>query len=172
MPRNVEIKARVTDLLAIRARVEALGASGPELLLQTDTFFNVAHGRLKLREFGDGSGELIAYKRPDITGPKLSSYSRTPILDPTAVRKILEGVLGVHAAVKKRRLVFLLGRTRIHLDDVEGLGTFIEFEVVLRDDQAVEDGERIAADLMIRLGITEGDLVSGAYADTAPRLTD
>ena len=68
MARNVEFKARVHDLEPLRTRVMALGAIGPVALMQTDTFFNVPSGRLKLREFGDHTAELIYYVRPDTEG--------------------------------------------------------------------------------------------------------
>jgi adenylate cyclase class IV len=89
MARNVELKARVHDLEPLRTRVMALGAIGPVALMQTDTFFNVPSGRLKLREFGDHTGELIYYVRPDTEGPKISDYLRAPTTDPDALRQLL-----------------------------------------------------------------------------------
>jgi hypothetical protein len=83
MSRNIEIKARLHDLPTFRKRVVELPASGPELLFQRDTFYSVLQGRLKLREFADGTSELIYYQRPDKAGPKTSKYTRTPIADAT-----------------------------------------------------------------------------------------
>ena len=165
MARNVEIKARVADPKAMRSRVQSLGATEPEELMQTDTFFNVPVGRLKLREFAGGTGELIYYERPDAVGPKVSEYFRAPSSDPSSLRDVLARSLGERATVIKRREVFLLGQTRIHLDEVEGLGSFIEFEVVLRDGQSVSDGERIAAGLMDALSVSSADLLAHAYVD-------
>ncbi len=165
MASNVEIKARVTDPKAMRSRVESLGTTAPEELVQIDTFYNAPTGRLKLREFADGTGELICYQRPDDPGPKVSSYFRAPSSDPSSLRGVLSRSLGVRATVRKRRTVFLLGQTRIHLDQVEGLGSFIEFEVVLRDGQSVSDGERIAANLMDALSVSPADLLPHAYVD-------
>src|SRR5713101_6441952 len=145
MASNVEIKARVTDAATMRPRLESLGTSAPEELVQVDTFYNVPTGRLKLREFANGTGELIYYERPDAVGPNVSSYFRAPSSDPASLRDVLARSLGVRATVRKRRDVFLIGQTRIHLDEVEGLGSFIEFEVVLCDGQSVADGERVAA---------------------------
>jgi hypothetical protein len=125
MARNVEIKAQLSDPSAMRSRVPSLGATGPEELVQTDTFFSVPVGRLKLREFGDGTGEPIFYERPDAVGPKLSDYHRAPAQEPDALREALARSLGVRATVRKQRAIFLLGQTRIHLDDVDGLGSFI-----------------------------------------------
>ena len=129
MARNVEIKARIADPASLRARVTALATAPPAVLSQTDTFFVVPRGRLKLRELGDGAGQLIFYERPDRPGPKTSSYTRVACADPRALAAMLGAALGVRGVVHKRRELFLAGRTRIHLDDVRGLGHFLELEV-------------------------------------------
>jgi predicted adenylyl cyclase CyaB len=165
MPVNVEVKVSVVDLVALRQRVVALATSGPEWLIQHDTFFNVPTARLKLREFANGSGELIYYERADTLGPKVSTYFRSPASDPLALRQVLAQSLGVRATVKKRRELFLVGQTRIHLDEVEGLGSFLELEVVLADGESTSDGDRIAAALMDRLGVLPADLIAHAYVD-------
>ena len=165
MARNVEIKARVLDLTALRQRVEAIADSGPEFIDQDDTFFACPHGRLKLRVFADGSGELIAYERADTTGPKTSNYSITPVPDPDRLRDTLARALGLVGRVIKRRTLFLIRATRIHLDQVEGLGDHLELEVVLRDDQSAEDGEAVARKLLARLHIAPEQLIAGAYID-------
>ncbi len=165
MARNVEIKARAPELAILRKRVAELSDSGPELLVQRDTFFAVPKGRLKLREFGDGTAELIYYERPDESGPKTSQYTKTQIEDAATFRELLGKILEMKAVVSKLREVFLVDRTRIHLDEVDGLGTFIELEVVLTERQMDSDGERIASELMERLGIREEDLIEQAYVD-------
>ena len=165
MARNVEIKARVADMAALRAKVEALADSGPEQINQDDTFFACNHGRLKLRVFADGSGELIAYERPDSSGPKTSSYTITPVPDPDSLRETLARALGLAGRVIKQRTLFIAGATRIHLDHVEGLGDHLELEVVLRDEQSAEDGQHVAHDLLDRLGIAPDQLIAGAYID-------
>jgi len=165
MARNVELKARLNDLATVRRQVHALGAAGPEDITQVDTFFHVPAGRLKLREFDSGVGELIYYARPDTPGPKVSTYSRTPVTTPDQLRDVLTQSLGVRATVRKQRAVFLLGQTRIHLDRVDGLGSFVELEVVLRDEQSVSDGYTIAMSLLQALSIAEADLIAHAYVD-------
>ena len=165
MASNVEIKARVTDPKAMRSRVESLGTTAREEFVQIDTFYNVPVGRLKLRDFADGTGELIYYERPDAVGPKVSDYFRAPSADPSSLRDVLARSLGERATVSKRRQVFLLGQTRIHLDEVEGLDSFIELEVVLRDGQSVSEGERIAVSLMDALSVSSSDVISRAYVD-------
>jgi|SRR5437868_5174713 len=171
MARNVEIKARVPDMSALRQRVAAIADSGPELIEQDDTFFRCAHGRLKLRVFANGHGELIAYERPDSTGPKTSNYFITPTQNPEGLRDALTRSLGQIGRVRKRRTLFLIGATRIHLDEVEGLGDYLEFEVVLRDDQSAEEGDALARDLLHRLQVQADQLVAGAYLDLLSRKT-
>jgi len=163
--RNVEIKARVAGVGAIRARAVLLASAASEILTQTDTFFVVPQGRLKVREFSDGSGELISYSRPDQLGPKESVYTRYPCQNAKSLSETLGRALPVRGLVVKRREVFLVGRTRVHLDEVEGLGCFVELEVVLRDGEAVEHGEHEAHDLLRALEIPETDLVAAAYID-------
>ena len=165
MASNVEIKARVTDPRAMRARMESFGTTAPDELVQIDTFYNVPTGRLKLRESADGTGELIYYQRADDPGPRVSNYFRASSSDPASLRDVLARSLGVRATVRKRRSVFLFGQTRIHLDQVEGLGSFIEFEVVLRDGQPVSDGERIATSLINAFSVRAAVLIPHAYVD-------
>ena len=165
MARNVEIKARLADLDALLPRVRALADHGPELIEQHDTFYVCTHGRLKLRRFADGRGELIAYERPDANGPKTSDYQITPLADPRALHDTLARALGVVARVIKRRTLFLVGRTRVHLDRVDGLGDFLELEVVLRDGEPEQAGIAEAQALLDRLAVDASQLVAGAYVD-------
>jgi adenylate cyclase len=165
MARNVEIKAALADFDATFARARALADRGPELIEQDDTFFACPHGRLKLRAFADGRGELIAYERPDASGPKTSDYVIAPITDPAALRTALERALGSVGRVVKHRTLFLAGRTRVHLDRVQGLGDFLELEVVLRDGEAESAGIAEAHALLERLGVAATQLVATAYVD-------
>lgn len=167
MNRNVEIKAQLTESQFEQARQAAsqLASSAPQQLIQTDTFFNCTHGRLKLRQFGDGSGELIFYQRPDAGGAKTSDYLRSPIENHEALRDVLAGSLGIRGVVRKKRILYLVQQTRIHLDEVESLGKFLELEVVLAATDSVFDGEQIIKQLLGQLGITSGQLVAGAYMD-------
>lgn len=165
MPENIEIKARVADPEALLARAESLATEETCTILQTDTFFLVPTGRLKVREFADGSGELICYERPDGEGLKTSTYDIARTGDGAALRRVLATVLDVRGVVRKKRLLVMAGRTRIHLDEVEGLGSFMELEVVLAEGDSRSGGEEEAAGLMEKLGITSADLVRGAYID-------
>jgi predicted adenylyl cyclase CyaB len=163
--RNVEIKARLASIEALLPRVRDIADHGPELIEQDDTFFACTNGRLKLRVFADGSGQLIAYERPDATGPKTSDYAITEVGDAASLRATLARSLGQSGRVIKRRTLFLVGRTRVHLDLVEGLGEFLELEVVLRDDESADDGVAEAHALLERFGVAPSQLVSGAYVD-------
>ena len=153
------------DLGPVRAKALLLASGAGFVVEQRDTFFLVPRGRLKVREFADGSGELISYERPDREGPKESVYTRVPCPDASALATALGAVLPVRDIVVKRREVFLVGRTRIHLDQVESLGCFIELEVVLEPGESADAGDREARELLEALGIPETALLAGAYVD-------
>lgn len=161
---NVEIKARARDWDAQLAAGRALAGSCG-LLLQRDTFFGISNGRLKLREQRGKGAYLVFYSRSDAKGPKPSVYTIVPVKDAARTKRALSRLLGVTAKVSKRRLLCLAGRTRIHFDEVDGLGRFIELEVVLKPGESPAAGRREAAALMKALAIRKSDLLSGAYAD-------
>jgi adenylate cyclase len=166
MNRNVEIKAKVADLEVIRQRVQTLADEGPVVLEQEDTFYVCPQGRLKLRRLAHSTeAELIHYERPDSAQPKESRYVVHRTSDPDSLDRALTAALGVRGAVRKRRTLYLVGRTRVHLDEVEGLGHFVELEVVLELHEDAPDGIACAHELMATLGIAQNDLVAGAYAD-------
>lgn len=165
MARNVEIKARISSVEALLPLAAALASQGPIEIRQDDTFFRCEAGRLKLRDFLDGSGELIFYRRADRTGPKESFYLRSATSTPSILRESLSLAYGQAGRVVKHRILFLVGRTRIHLDRVDGLGHFLELEVVLGENEPAESGVSEAHALMSRLGIEVHQLVEGAYVD-------
>ena len=166
MKRNVEIKAKVAGLEVVLEVVEGLADSGPMELEQEDTFFVCPRGRLKLRRFIDsGQGELIYYERSGGSGPKESRYIVHPTADPEGLREVLSAGLDVRGVVRKRRTVYLIGPTRVHLDEVERLGEFIELEVVLEPRQKSSDGVAIARELMEKLGISPNQLIDRAYIE-------
>ena len=166
MPANVEIKARIASVDALLPLARSLGDDEhPQLIHQDDTFFAVPHGRLKLRVFGDGSGELIHYLRTDVLGPKRSDYVLAPVPEPESLREALTRACGLLGRVRKARILVLVGPTRIHLDRVDGLGDFLELEVTLAAGQSEAEGTAIAHALMARLGVQPDHLVQGAYLD-------
>ena len=166
---NIEIKARIRNIEGLRKRAEALSDSPCRVISQDDTFFCTPQGRLKLRKLGPDRGELIYYVREDAAGPKRSNYLLCSTTDPVSLGAVLEAALGVRGVVRKQRALYQVGETRIHLDEVEGLGSFMELEVVLSSGQSEDEGQAIAAELMAQLGIEETDLVEGAYIDLLQR---
>lgn len=170
MPRNVEIKARVPDPAAVHAAALEVATEPPVTLRQHDVFYRVECGRLKLRRFPDGPAELIRYHRPDATGPKTSDYDIFRTKDGQKLHDVLAASLGIRGEVIKVRTLVMAGRTRIHLDEVEGLGSYLELEVVLTDDEDEAVGQAEAQALMKTLGIGPDELVTGAYIDALDEL--
>lgn len=165
MPRNIEIKARITSVEAFATKVAAIADQGPIEIIQDDTFFSCDNGRLKLRAFSEEEGELIFYRRADQQGPKESFYLRSPTSAPETLRESLALAYGQTGRVQKHRTLFLVGRTRVHLDRVAGLGHFLELEVMLEEHEPSEAGVREAHELMARLGVEPSQLVEDAYVD-------
>jgi len=163
--RNIETKARVDDLDLVRERALTVAAQDRGAQHDTDTYFRVSNGRLKLRvSQGVPGGTLIAYQRPDRRGSRDSDYRLVPISDPDALREVLSETLGVLVEVRKRRHLLIYGATRIHLDEVEDLGTFVELETVL-GDQSRDAAEAEHAFLVDALGLNAGSTVAGSYSD-------
>ena len=108
--------------------------------------------------------QLIPYRRPDEHGPRRSDYRVIPIADPTGVKALLSELLGVHRVVRKEREIFLARNVRIHLDRVDGLGTFVELEAVFDGSPAAEADERRRVDALLKeLGLDGAELVAGSY---------
>jgi predicted adenylyl cyclase CyaB len=165
MGRNIEIKASVRSVADLHKRVSRVAGSAPTQIEQDDTFFKCDNGRLKLRSFSDGSGELIFYRRVGAEGPKISFYEVVPTHAADALRAELTQAYGQVGRVRKQRTVYMVGRTRVHIDQVEGLGTFMELEVVLAEEESEAIGVQEARDLMAALGIAESALIDRAYVD-------
>jgi predicted adenylyl cyclase CyaB len=165
MSTNIEIKARARAFADIKSGAEKLSDTPVEVIPQEDIFFNVPQGRLKLRILAPDRGQLIYYTRPDQEGPKRSDYHIAYTSDPDNLKRVLELAYGIRGVVKKTRYLYLVGQTRVHLDDVVGLGQFIELEVVMREGQGDAEGQKIAESLMASLGVERSDLLEGAYMD-------
>ena len=165
MPSNIEIKARVRNFEEIRQRAEKLSDIPLQVIPQEDIFFNTEMGRLKLRVFAPERGQLIFYARPDQEGPKRSDYHIYETADPENLKRVLELTYGIRGVVRKTRYLYIVGQTRVHLDDVEGLGQFMELEVVMQVGQSDAEGQAIAEGLMTGLGVERSDLLEGAYLD-------
>jgi adenylate cyclase, class 2 len=165
LKQNVELKARLSDLHDAR-RVAARLANAPvQILRQVDTYFVCAHGRLKLRELEGATGELIAYDRPDHADSRTSGYRILPIAAPAAAKELLTAALGMLVIVEKTRELYLHDNVRIHLDQVAGLGAFLEFEAVLTSSAEAERGHRQVRRLATAFSLRGEDLVAKSYSD-------
>lgn len=163
---NVELKARDPDPDATAARCLALGARDRGVLVQRDTYFAGRQGRLKLRQSGEAGDELIAYRRPDAGEPTESTYVRAAVAEAGALREALDAALGTIVVVAKRRRLFIWENVRIHLDDVDGLGTFLELEAIVASDGSDLAGARgKVAHLRDELAIGDGSLLAEGYSD-------
>jgi predicted adenylyl cyclase CyaB len=163
--KNLELKAIAPSLARLRRRLRAFGATRQRAPLdQVDWYFQVPQGRMKLRQRkGEKAGELIFSVRPDAAKARTSDYQKLPVADPAGMRRLLEATFTPGACVRKRRDLWLHEDTRIHLDRVEGLGSFVEIEVPFARD-AVRARRAMQA-LTDCLGIAPGDVVSCSYAD-------
>ncbi len=163
--RNIEIKARVENLDEVLQLALQLGAREQGVQVDTDTYFHVPLGRLKLRVHeGNAGGTLIAYHRPDSTESRLSDYTLVPIDDSDALRAALTQTLGILATVRKSRRVLLYGATRIHLDVVDGLGCFVELETVL-NGQALDQAEAEHRHVRDALRLDQAERIAVSYCD-------
>ena len=165
MARNIEIKAYLKDVDSCIAKAKSLSGREPEIIKQEDIFFKCDRGHLKLRIFSTNKGELIFYNRENSAGPKTSEYYISETNEPGRLLEVLAKSHGIHGKVNKIRKLFLIGRKRIHIDHVEDLGDFLEFEVVLTENESASIGETEAYRLMSEFGITKENLITGAYID-------
>jgi adenylate cyclase class 2 len=165
MKRNIELKARCANLSAAREAARAIGAEYAGILEQRDTYFVAKQGRLKLRETTGKPAELIAYARDNAAAVRGSDYQLVGIPDPAALLAALAAALGLRGAVVKRRELWMWQRVRIHLDEVERLGSFVELEAVMGADEPDEIGHEKVTRLRERLAIADEDLVGMSYSD-------
>ena len=163
--RLVELKARWEDLATARAIVATAEHLGT--YRQTDTYFALGERRLKVREIeGRRDAHLIYYERRDDIGLKESEVLLSALPEPEAVKEMLTRVLGVQVVVRKRREIYRLEGVQVHLDEVEGLGRFLEFELAVEDSpEGIEAGRTELAAMRARFGIPDEDLVASSYSD-------
>lgn len=167
--RNIELKARLRDPQAALDVARSLATRPPERQHQIDTYFNSAHGRLKLREIAGSGAQLVWYARADQAAAKSSDYRLVAVSDPAALKEALKSALGIMQIVEKRRQIFFYENVRIHLDEVVGLGSFIEFEAVL--GPGVDDAAgRVQVDfLQSAFQLGAADLIENSYSDLLPK---
>jgi adenylate cyclase class 2 len=176
--RNVELKARDHDPEVTLAAALGHGAVDQGVLTQVDTYFAAREGRLKLRE-EDGAATLIAYARADEAAARTSAYHLVAVPDPAALKAALDDGLGTVVVVEKFRRLLLWQDVRIHLDAVEGLGTWLELEAVALADSDLAAEHRKVAELRAVLKMVDEDVVATGYAAmllergaAKPRLVD
>lgn len=163
--RNLEIKTRVPDWERIRTELGRLGArdDGPET--QHDLFYAAPHGRLKLRLSSRDGAALIHYRREDAPRVRASDYTRVPVADGEALARLLDAALGRTGEVRKHRHLFWVDNVRVHLDEVEGLGRFLELEAVVDADHPDDVCRRRAEALLQAFGIAPEQRQATAYVD-------
>jgi homotetrameric cytidine deaminase len=161
--RNVELKAMDPDPARSLAVCRELGAEDKGILRQRDTYFRTRSGRLKLREQEPGGATLIQYDRPDGAAARESRYRLTAISEPDELRASLDAALGTLVVVDKQRHLLLWDGVRIHLDTVDGLGSFVELEGVAPPESDLSAEEEKVARLREALGI--GEILTDSYSD-------
>jgi predicted adenylyl cyclase CyaB len=164
---NLELKTRCTNLVRAEEIACRLGATPGGMLHQVDTYFKTSNGRLKLRQINRAAGELIYYERSEDSAVRWSNYFTAVVPDCAAMRDVLTRTYGVHMQVEKERMLYLYRKARIHLDQVEGLGSFIEFEspVHTESDEERERARSIMNELISAFGLDAKDAIQASYAD-------
>lgn len=163
--RNIELKARLSDLESARKVAREIATKEIGLQEQIDTYFHCPNGRLKLRQIQHHPAQLVWYARPDEEGPKTSDYRLVPVTNPETLKAALADAYGIWCVVHKRREIYLHHNVRIHLDEVDQLGTFLEFEAVLGAEVNEEKGRAQLAELRERFTISDADLLAVSYSD-------
>jgi adenylate cyclase class IV len=162
--RQIEIKLRWSDHEAVLARALEAGARDEGLLVQRDQFYGVSKGRLKLRTIADVRGELIAYDREDAAAARASDYGLYPTGAAALLDEVLSRALTKAGVLEKTRHLLIFRNTRIHLDDVVGLGRFVELETVIQD-QSESDAVAEHDEVITVLGLGDAERIAVGYMD-------
>jgi predicted adenylyl cyclase CyaB len=165
LAKNIEIKAVLREPDLAEEKVKHFTGKINDILNQVDTFYKSPRGRIKIREINNIAAELIFYKRENSTKARESKYYKFNLFFPKLVKAILKITLGEMGRVEKVRRLYLYNNTRIHLDHVSRLGSFIEFEYVVDASHPEVKGYDVINELMALLGIKENDLLSVSYID-------
>jgi len=163
----IELKAKVDDLYVVRNKLADLKAQRIGTFRQIDIYFDVPKGRLKLREVeGNNEAQLVYYERENVAGPKKSDVFILSVQKPIIFKRFLGKVLKTKAVVDKKREIYRYQGTQIHLDMVEGLGTFVEFErKTPADPYALRKNKKVLQRLMEKLGIKPESVEELSYGD-------
>ncbi len=163
MRKNLEIKASIENIESCEKIAKSIHARFDRVMKQTDTYFNVSHGRLKLREIDDVQAELIYYSRNEEGNHRISDFQICPVQNPSHLREILALSLGIKIQVVKKRILYMYQTTRIHLDNIDNLGSFLEFEVPV--DKNEQNAQETLDFLVSLFGIKENEYIKESYSD-------
>lgn len=167
MLKNLELKARIPSLKRAESVCRHIDASRMGKLVQVDTYFRTNEGRLKLREINAKQFEIIYYQRKNLRKSRYSDYVIVPVSDLKRTKELCSKLFGVRAVVRKSRYLYLYKNARIHIDAVKGLGTFIEFEVIV--DRGKKQARELMQFLTSTFGITDDSIIAESYVDLAIR---
>jgi adenylate cyclase class 2 len=162
---NIEIKARTTRAAAIRQFLLNEGADFKGTDYQSDTYFNVPNGRLKLRQ-GNIENSLIYYERQDQPGPKASNFNLVQIEDGGALKELLIKSLGIKVIVEKQREIYFIENVKFHIDQLGQLGNFVEIEASNKYlPLSLERLHEQCRYYIRQFAITDMDMVNISYSD-------
>lgn len=162
---NVEIKARCGNPAFIRDYLLSNNAEFRGTDEQTDTYFQVPHGRLKLRE-GNIENNLIYYERSNQAGPKDSHFQLVKINDAAGLKEALAKANGIKTVVKKKREIYYIANVKFHIDEVPGLGSFVEIEAGnILADLSKEQLKEQCDYYLAAFNIQTEDLIEVSYSD-------
>jgi adenylate cyclase, class 2 len=162
---NVEIKARCADATHIRSYLTSHHAEFKGTDTQTDTYFNARQGRLKLRE-GNIENNLIYYERTNQQGPKDSHFTLVQVPDAAGLKQVLQQSMGIKVIVVKKREIYFIANTKFHIDEVPGLGSFVEIECSNKYADLSAEALRSQCEQYVKaFGIKEEDLIDRSYSD-------
>lgn len=161
--RNIEYKAELRDPTLARSICRSLKAVHEGVLRQTDTYFKVADGRLKRRDTVGEPTEYIFYSRTNRVDPKLSHY--VVYTEAEARERFGASPLPVWVVVRKTRDLYVLDNVRIHLDDVDKLGKFLELEAIVSPQNDPAACREAVDFLRQALSPALGEAISVSYSD-------
>jgi adenylate cyclase, class 2 len=162
---NIEVKAKCQDPGFIRKYLEAHNAAYKGIDHQTDTYFNVRHGRLKLRE-GNIENNLIFYERNDLPGAKESNFELVSVSESIRLKEVLTKSLGIKVIVEKRREIYFIDNVKFHIDEVAGLGGFTEIEASNLYAAVLKKELKMQCEFYLKeFRIRTEDLISLSYSD-------
>ena len=162
---NIEIKAYCDQPDHIRTILINHNADYKGTDHQIDTYFDVPEGRLKLRQ-GTIENNLIFYKRDNQSGPKSSNIELVPAEHPKKLHALLDNALGTKVVVDKQREIYFIENVKFHIDEVKGLGNFVEIEAIDKNSSIEKEKLREQCQKYLELlGISTDQLIPHSYSD-------